>query len=97
MVRNLKLLPVLLIIFQSCDLLDVVEFEEPNRYKGCCSIAAVEDTVAGNLGLAHPQHQQQHTNWPTVGNEGCWTMPACVSSARRWSAFRGARLRSVLA
>ena len=49
MVRNLKLLPVLLIIFQSCDLLDVVEFEEPNRYKGCCGIAAVEDTVGTTL------------------------------------------------
>lgn len=49
MYNKLKLIVGLVIVFQSCDLLDVVEFQEPNRYKGCCGISAVEDTVGTTL------------------------------------------------
>ena len=34
----------LLSLVTSCEIFDVVEFEEPNRYEGCCGTRAVVDT-----------------------------------------------------
>ncbi|MCB0688138.1 MAG: hypothetical protein KDC53_16490 [Saprospiraceae bacterium] len=49
MKHKLGLFIFLISLCQSCDLLDAVEFEEPNRYEGCCGIQAVEDTIGKAL------------------------------------------------
>lgn len=38
-----------LLAISGCSLFEVVDFKPPNRYEGCCSIAAVEDTIGHTL------------------------------------------------
>lgn len=51
--KNIVVLGFLILACQSCEIFDVVEFEEPNRFKGCCNTAPVEDTI-GNTIIAVP-------------------------------------------
>ena len=40
---------LLLITLSACELFDAIELKEPNRYEGCCAVAAVEDTIGKTI------------------------------------------------
>lgn len=35
--------------FCACDFFEVIDFKEPNKYEGCCGVAAVEDTIGQSV------------------------------------------------